>query len=43
MAVVVGNKVVVNGMVVGTVEDCKYEVPSVIDVEYHKNTVYVIS
>lgn len=43
MAVVVGNKIMVNGYEVGTVDESKYDVPVMIDVEYPKNTVYVIS
>lgn len=43
MAVVIGNIIMVNGDAVGTLDESKYEVPVVFDVEYRKNAVYVIS
>lgn len=42
MAVVTKGLVLVDGMVVGTVDESKYEIPSVISVEYDRPTVYVI-
>lgn len=43
MGVVVGEVVRVNGYAVGTLDESKYEVPSVFNVECRKNAVYVIS
>ena len=44
MAVVIGDKIVVNGYEVGTIDESKYDVPMIIgDMDYHKSPIYVIS
>ena len=43
MAVVIDNKIVVNGYEVGTVDESKYDVPTIIDIDYPKSPIYVIS
>lgn len=42
MAIVVDGKIVVNGMVVGSVEESQYPVTSVVVVEYDRQPIYVI-
>lgn len=42
MAVVVDGKIVVDGMVVGSVEDTQYTITDMVDVRYDRQTVYII-
>lgn len=42
MGVVVGQTIKVNGYAVGTLDECKYEVPTVFDASIEEHSVYVI-
>lgn len=43
MGIVIGEAIKVNGYTVGTLAECKHDVPVVFDAEYRKNPVYVIT
>ena len=42
MAIIVDGKIIVDGMVVGSVEESQYPVASVVVVEYDTTPIYVI-
>lgn len=42
MAVVVDGMIVVDGMVVGSIEDTQYTITDMVDVKYDRQPIYVI-